>query len=163
MTGRWAELNPGLVQRMVNEGHGLINHSYDHASFTGRSTGGAAQSAEERWRQLDRTEDIIASLTGASTKPFFRPPYGDYDVSVNEDIYARDYAYNVMWTVDSRGWQRIPAQDIVDRCLSLAEPGAIYIFHVGSESEDAAALPAIIEGLREQGYSFVSLRQVFGQ
>ena len=41
MTGKFAETYPDLVRRMVNEGHTLINHSYDHKSFTGNSTGAA--------------------------------------------------------------------------------------------------------------------------
>ncbi|MFN8537232.1 MAG: polysaccharide deacetylase family protein [Thermomicrobiales bacterium] len=41
MTGKWAEQNPDLVQRMVGEGHLLMNHTYDHASFTGYSPGTA--------------------------------------------------------------------------------------------------------------------------
>lgn len=153
MTGVWAERNPDLVRRMVNEGHSLINHSYDHASFTGRSTGKAALTQNERWEQLDRTEAIIAGLTGATTLPYFRPPFGDYDESVNQDVAARGYGFNVMWTVDSRGWMRWPAQSITQRCLELAEPGAIYVFHVGSQSEDGPALQGIIDGLRAQGYA----------
>ena len=106
----------------------------------------------ERFSELDRTEDIVKQVTGKSTKPFFRPPYGDYDASVNTDVGLNGYAYNVLWTVDSRGWMGLSAAEITQRCLSMAEPGAIYIFHVGSASQDAAALPAIISGLRAQGY-----------
>lgn len=160
ITGRWAEQNPDLMRRIVSEGHHLINHSYDHSSFTGLSTSSAPLTREQRWQQLDRTEAIVNSLTGASTKPYFRPPFGDYDSSVNADIYARGYRYNVMWTVDSFGWRRIAAAEIVERCLSLAEPGAIYIFHVGAASEDAAALPAIIDGLRDAGYAIGSVPQL---
>ena len=154
MTGRWAEQNPDLLRRIVSEGHGLINHSYDHASFTGYSTGKAPLSQAERWDQLDRTETIVQTLSGATTKPYFRPPYGDYDDSVNADVGARGYGYNVMWTVDSRGWTGIPAAEIRQRCLDLAEPGAIYLFHVGSASHDAAALQTIIDRLRQMGYRF---------
>jgi peptidoglycan/xylan/chitin deacetylase (PgdA/CDA1 family) len=118
MTGRWAEQNPDLVQRMVSDGHHLINHSYDHASMTGASTRTRALTREERWWQLDRTEEIIVGLTGATTKPFFRPPYGAHDASVNEDVGARGYAYNVLWTVDSRGWMGWAAGAITQRCSS---------------------------------------------
>ena len=41
MTGAWAERHPELVLRMIREGHQLLNHSYDHPSFTGASTGTA--------------------------------------------------------------------------------------------------------------------------
>jgi peptidoglycan/xylan/chitin deacetylase (PgdA/CDA1 family) len=134
-----------------------MNHSYNHPSFTGFSTGLAPLTRAERWQQLDRAEQIVRNIGGASTLPYFRPPYGDYDASVNADAGARGYRYNVMWTVDSRGWQGISAGAIRDRCLSLAEPGAIYVFHVGSASQDAAALQPIIHGLRARGYGFVPL------
>ena len=162
ITGRWAEQNPDLLRRIVQEGHHLINHSYDHPSFTGLSTKAAPLTQAQRWEQLDKTESIVVSLTGASAKPYFRPPYGDYDESVNKDVYARGYLYNVLWTVDSRGWQGISAEEIRQRCLSLAEPGAIYVFHVGSASQDAAALQEIIDGLRAMGYAIGSLPQAMG-
>src|SRR5437867_9803988 len=96
ITGRWAEQNPEMLRRIVSEGHSLINHSYDHASFTGLSTGKPPLTQAQRWAELDRTEAIVAQLTGASTKPYFRPPYGDYDASVNADVGAHGYSYNVM-------------------------------------------------------------------
>ena len=157
ITGQWAERNGDLVTRMGAEGHLLINHSYNHASFTGASTSSAPLTREQRWSQLDRTEALMQALSGRGAKPFFRPPYGDYDASVNRDLGARGYDFNVMWTIDSRGWLGIPAAEIVARCLQLAEPGAIYVFHVGAASADAQALPEILRGLRERGYSFVSV------
>jgi peptidoglycan/xylan/chitin deacetylase (PgdA/CDA1 family) len=30
----------------------------------------------------------------------------------------------------------------------------IYLFHVGSRSQDAAALPGMIQSLKDQGYRF---------
>lgn len=152
MTGKWAQENPDMLRRIAGEGHELINHTYDHLSFTGRSTGAPPLTQAERWDQLGRTEAVVAQVTGATAKPYFRPPYGDYDDSVNADVGARGYAYNVMWTVDSRGWTGIPPAEIVQRCLDLAEPGAIYVFHVGSASQDGPALQEVIDGLRAAGY-----------
>ena len=134
-----------------------MNHSYDHPSFTGLSTGEPPLTRAQRFEQLDRTDAAIEELTGRSTRPYFRPPYGDYDASVNADLYARGYVYNVLWTVDSLGWDGLAAADIVRRCLDRAEPGAIYVFHVGAASEDAAALQPIIDGLREMGYSMTTV------
>src|SRR5436190_5268145 len=39
MTGLWASQNPDLIQRMVEDGHEFINHTWDHRSFTGFSVG----------------------------------------------------------------------------------------------------------------------------
>jgi peptidoglycan/xylan/chitin deacetylase (PgdA/CDA1 family) len=153
MTGLWAERNPDLVRQMAADGHTFINHSFDHSSFTGGTTGMPPLSREQRWDQLDRTEAVIAELTGATTLPYFRPPFGAWDDSVNQDIAARGYFFNVMWTVDSRGWLGWSASAIVRRCLEQASPGAIYVFHVGSASQDGPALQAIIDGLRAAGYA----------
>ncbi len=157
ITGRWSEENPDLLRRIVREGHTLVNHSYDHPSFTGLSTGEPALTREQRWQQLDQTEAAVQRIAGATTLPYFRPPFGDYDDSVNVDVAARGYLYNVMWTVDSLGWNGLSADAIVERCLSLAAPGAVYIFHVGSASQDGPVLQRVIDGLRDRGYTFAAL------
>jgi peptidoglycan/xylan/chitin deacetylase (PgdA/CDA1 family) len=162
VTGRWSEENPDLLRRIVAERHVVINHSYDHPSFTGLSTGRAPLATKARWEQLDRTESIVQQLTGASTKPYFRPPYGDYDQSVNVDVGARGYRYTLMWTVDSRGWAGLPADEIVARSVRLAEAGAIYVFHVGSASQDGPALQRVIDGLRAGGYEITGLSNLIG-
>jgi peptidoglycan/xylan/chitin deacetylase (PgdA/CDA1 family) len=157
ITGWWAEQNPDLVRRIANEGHYFINHSYDHPSFTGLSTGTAPLTRAQRWSQLDRTERIIRELTGRSTLPYFRPPYGDFNASVNADVGARGYRYNIMWAVDSQGWRGLSAAAITERSFRLRSPGAVYVFHVGSASQDATALQGIIDGLRDAGYGFTTL------
>ena len=159
MTGKWAAAYPELLERIVNEGHSLINHSYDHPSFTGLSSGDGL-SQEERWDQLNRTEELVQQLTGATTKPYFRPPFGDYDDNVNADVGAIGYKYNIMWTVDSRGWLGIPAPEIQQHSLDLAEAGAIYVLHVGAASQDGPALQGIIDGLQEAGYEIGDINAV---
>jgi peptidoglycan/xylan/chitin deacetylase (PgdA/CDA1 family) len=160
VTGRWAEQHPELVARMVADGHQLLNHSYDHPSFTGRSTDTAPLPRAQRLQQLARTESAIFVASGTKAVPWFRPPYGDEDASVRADVALAGYRYEAMWTVDSLGWKGAAVDSIVDRCLSRAENGAIYLFHVGAASADHAALQAIIDGLRARGYSFGTLAQV---
>lgn len=162
LTGTWAEANPALVKRIVANGHHLINHTWSHGSFTGLSTGGRALTQERRWSELDRTEAIVQQIAGATTLPYFRPPYGDMDASVLADVGARGYTVTAMWAVDSAGWNGLSASSITERTLRLTTPGAILIFHVGSASQDAAALPAIIRGLRERGYDMVPVPALLG-
>jgi peptidoglycan/xylan/chitin deacetylase (PgdA/CDA1 family) len=70
MTGAWADKYPDLLRRIVDEGHSLINHSYNHPSFTGESTSSAPLSQAERWDQIDRTEAKVQEIAGATTKPY---------------------------------------------------------------------------------------------
>ena len=160
MTGRWAEQNPDLVRRMVAEGHLLINHTYSHGSFTGTSPGTRPLTAEERRREIERTEAVIAAIAGVGLKPYFRPPYGDYDTATMVQLGQLGYGYNVMWTVDSLGWNGLTAQQIVARCVGRTVPGAILLFHVGADSQDAAALPELIRQLRAAGYSFGTVTDI---
>jgi peptidoglycan/xylan/chitin deacetylase (PgdA/CDA1 family) len=153
MTGVWAETNPDLVKRMVDEGHTLMNHTYNHPHMETLSTA-------ERVDQLERTERIIVDLTGTSTVPYFRPPYGAYNNQVLADVGAAGYRYSIMWTVDSLGWKGLPAPEVAERTLSGAEPGAIILLHVGAKSTDFEALPSIVSGLRDAGYQFVTIPEL---
>jgi peptidoglycan/xylan/chitin deacetylase (PgdA/CDA1 family) len=161
MTGHWAETNPDLMRRIASEGHTIINHTYTHRSFTGRSTNSGALSYQTRADELWKTESAIVRLTNTSTKPYFRPPYGDYDNSVLLDVYSRGYSYNVMWTVDSLGWKGLSKSEIVQRCLNGLQPGAIYLFHVGAQSQDGPALQTLINELRARGYGFATIDQYY--
>lgn len=147
MTGVWAQANPGLVQRMVNEGHQLINHSWNHPSFPSLTTA-------ERQSQLSRTENLVHDLTGVWMKPYFRPPYGEYDAATLRDLAASGYTVNVMWTTDTLGWNGATVSEINTRVLNDARPGGIVLMHVGAASQDAAALPSMIDQLRARGYEF---------
>lgn len=160
LTGAWARDNPDLVQRIGAEGHHVINHTFSHRSFTGRSDGLRGLTADERIAELEQTDAIIAPLIGRSTRPWFRPPYGDYDDGVLVQIAAAGYTYNAMWTIDTLGWNGLSAQAIVDRTLAGAAPGAIVLLHVGSGSRDAAALQPMIDALRARGYHFATLAEL---
>jgi hypothetical protein len=42
----------------------------------------------------------------------------------------------------------------VARCLKMAAPGGVLIFHVGRASQDSIALPQVIQGLHDRGFAF---------
>jgi peptidoglycan/xylan/chitin deacetylase (PgdA/CDA1 family) len=155
MTGTWASQNPDLLRRMVAERHQLINHTWDHLSWTGYSTPDqpTARTAAARAAELSRTDDFVFAQTGMHLSPYFRAPYGDYDDGVLADLAANGYRYNVLWTqgLDTLGWQGASVAQITTTVLDHAVPGAIVLMHVGAASRDADALAGIIERLRERG------------
>ena len=122
-----------------------------------------ANAAPRQTLRRCRTEAIINRLAGATTLPYFRPPYGDLDASVLADVGARGYTVTAMWAVDSLGWNGLSAAAIEERTLRLTSPGAIVIFHVGSQSQDGPALASIIQRLRASGYEFVTLGSLIAQ
>jgi peptidoglycan-N-acetylglucosamine deacetylase len=162
MTGRWAVANPDLVRRMARDGDTFINHTYDHRSFTGVSDRTKGLNASERTSELTRTEGVIRRLTGRSTKPFFRPPFGDYDSATLQLAARLGYPKVVMWTVDSLGWEKVSTASIIQRCSALVSPGAIVLMHVGIQSNDARALPTLIAFWKHEHYRFVTIPQLLG-
>jgi peptidoglycan-N-acetylglucosamine deacetylase len=166
MTGKWAAANPTYVQRMASEGHHIFNHTWTHNSFTGFSTNKPATTPARRTYELIRTNNKIRELTGKSTRPYFRPPYGDYNNGVLRDIGANRFSKNIMWSVDSLGWKGLTAAQICNRVvdsMSAASNGGngyIILFHVGAQSLDARALPCITSTLKGRGFTFGTVPQV---
>lgn len=163
MTGRWAEANPDLLKRMAADGDAFLNHTYDHRSFSGLSTRTLPLTTSQRTWEITTTERIVFKLTHRSTRPFFRPPYGDLDRAVVPLAGRLGYRFVVMWTVDSLGWAHLPAPSILRRCLTMARPGGIILMHVGIQSQDAFALPELIRALQTRGYRIVTVPQLFGE
>ena len=160
ITGEWAKHNPDLVRRMAAEGHLVVNHTLDHRSFTGLSDQGTGLAAASRRAELEQADALIAPLIGHTTRPWYRLPYGDDDARVAEDVASTGFTRKVGWTVDSGGWRGWTAADILRHCLVAAEPGAIYVLHVGADSQDRLALGSLIAGLRERGYGFATVAEL---
>jgi peptidoglycan/xylan/chitin deacetylase (PgdA/CDA1 family) len=160
ITGVWGERYRDLLFAIAADGHQIINHTYSHTSFTGRSTGAPPLTPEERALELSRTEVTVYRYTSQSTLPYFRPPYGDYDDSVLRDVAASGYDTVVMWSLDTLGWNGATADEIASRSIAGAEPGVIYVMHVGSASQDAAALPRILQALQADNYRFETVAQI---
>jgi peptidoglycan/xylan/chitin deacetylase (PgdA/CDA1 family) len=161
MTGVWAQANPELVQRMVAEGHQLINHTWDHSSLTGANTGMPALTPEQVSQQLADTEAVVRDLTGYEMRPYFRPPYGDYDETSLGYLYDNGYYLTIWWTCDTRGWAGWGAQQIIDYCTTNIAEDEILLLHVGAAAAgDFEALPGLIKFFRDNGYSFVTIEQM---
>jgi peptidoglycan/xylan/chitin deacetylase (PgdA/CDA1 family) len=161
MTGVWAQANPELVRRMVAEGHQLINHTWDHSSLTGANTQMPPMTPEQVAQQLADTEAVVRDLTGYEMRPYFRPPYGDYDAASLEYLYDNGYSQTIWWTCDTRGWAGWGAQEIVDYCTTNIAEDEIILLHVGAAAVgDFEALPGLIQFFRDSGYSFVTIEQM---
>jgi peptidoglycan/xylan/chitin deacetylase (PgdA/CDA1 family) len=84
LTGSFAERNPELVKQMVADGHELANHTYTHPDLTQMSDAAIR-------RELRRTEEVVQEISGATTKPYFRPPYGARDNRVRQVAAEEGY------------------------------------------------------------------------
>ena len=90
-----------------------------------------------------------------------RAPYGAF----TEVEWARAgdvVAANVLWNIDTRDWERPGPEAITRAVLDNAYNGAIVLMHDGggNREQDIEALPGIIDGLRERGYTLVTVGEL---
>ncbi|MDP2684662.1 MAG: polysaccharide deacetylase family protein, partial [bacterium] len=147
--GDVAEENSGLIKKISEAGFPVYNLSYDHPRFNGLSESGMIE-------QLAEAESLISQITGKSTKPFFRPPYGEADDTVVNAVTAAGYC-PVTWTVDALDWSTdYTAEASKERVISNVSNGAIILMQAAN-STTATIVPQIITELKESGYTFVNL------
>ena len=147
LTGDWVRQYPEDTKLIADAGHDIGSHGDTHLDLVGQSAGTIRQ-------ELDGAYDAVFQTTGIRMD-LFRPPYGSYDNTVIQTAADCGY-YAIQWSVDSLDWKDYGVSDILDRCLhhKNLENGAILLLHNGARYT-AAALPDLIRGLKEQGYSFV--------
>ncbi len=162
LTGQFAVSYPALVRRIVDEGHQLVNHSYSHPSFTGVSHSSTVLTTSARAAQLTSTEEAFVNAVGVGSRPWFRPPFGDYDNGVLSDLGNAGFGKCLLWSIDLMGWNGFTANQIVNRVNANHGNGYIYLMHVGSGSQEGPALPRIISLLQQKGYGFATAAAMLG-
>lgn len=145
--GKSARIQSETVSRMFAEGHQIGNHTWNHPNLT--------QLSDELIRQqIQQTDEIVTQIIGQPTQ-HLRPPYGAF----NDRVLAVSGMPVIFWSVDPLDWKDRDA-DIVAARIIESPAGAIILAHDIHRST-VAAVPAIIEALRERGIHFVTVTQLF--
>lgn len=151
LTGTFARANPGIVRQIEADGHDIGNHTVDHPDLISPLRSDAFICSE-----LVNANHTISALTGRTTRPFFRPPYGNYNYQVRT-LAARLGYRTIYWSIDPADWNSAhSAAYIENNIFTNLKPGAIILMHVNSAHE-AEALDAVIEGIEARGYTIVPL------
>lgn len=154
LTGSGARNHQNSIRYIVGHGHQISNHSYSHPDFTKLT---AAQVKTE----LDRTEATIKAITGKSTKPLFRAPFGAVNATVLSRVGAAGYTHTIQWNIDTVDWKGVSSKAITDKVVNNIVPGSIVLMHTGAgASGTPGALPGMISKLKAKGYSFVTVSQL---
>jgi len=157
MIGRNVESFPGIAQRVVSEGHEIGNHSYSHPIYL-------YQRARRTRQELELTQAVISETTGARPK-FARPPCGVRTPAYFAAAQSLGLC-TVQWDVAGFDWKRRSAEQIAESVLRRSRPGSIVLLHDGDSEgkqhrrETVAALPLIIEGLRDKGLRVAPLTEL---
>lgn len=141
--GRNVGGHTSTLRRIHNEGHAIGNHSFNHADLTRLSHAGILQ-------EIVNTQTVIQQASGV-TPTAFRPPYGAQNQAVREVAASLGLSVD-LWSVDPEDWTAPGADTIVQRVLSRDSAGSVILLNI-LHQQTVNALPAIIEGIRKQGYT----------
>lgn len=147
--GSWAVAHEEWIIKIARHGHELGNHSYSHSDLR-------QFTAEQIQAELRLTENIVMSLTGQSTQPWLRPPYGGYSESTVQAAYEAGWT-TVMWSGSGADTNPNASEEtICNALMQYAEPGAILLLHT-SKSFTVTAVDRFITEMHRRGYTFVPL------
>jgi len=128
----------------------LGNHSWSHEDFS-------TIPQDEVQQQVLLTQQKMFDLLGYQTN-LFRLPYGTYNNEALNTINGNGL-YIIQWDdVSGDPDPNINAESMTSWVLQQAKPGSIIIMHANGRGwHTAEALPGIIQSLRDQGYSLVTI------
>lgn len=130
-----------LYNRIVEEGHQIGNHTFNHM-------GSLKHWALTYGINIQKANELIHAH-------LFRPPHGWMRWSVYWWL-SRRYQI-VMWDLVTRDYSKwMTAEDVLRNVKRYARNGSIITFHDSTKSIDKLryALPEALKWLKEQGYEF---------
>jgi peptidoglycan/xylan/chitin deacetylase (PgdA/CDA1 family) len=160
--GENAARYPDIIKRMMQEGHQVANHGYDHSILM-------FADGSEAERQIAATELELARAGITRPDQLFRAPHGWLSSRSRRRIQALDYRV-IGWTRGVWDTASPGVEAIISRTEELLTPGAILLLHDGwhgERSEDrsqaVAALPGIIAAARRRDLEFVTVSGLTGE
>jgi peptidoglycan/xylan/chitin deacetylase (PgdA/CDA1 family) len=156
--GSMVDRHPEVFDRVVAEGHEVAVHSWDHRNHL-------RHSPPQVHRQLARTTEQITRRAGVRPR-WFRPPYG----ALTGGAVAASRALGlepVHWTAWGRDWEeRATGEDVARRVRAGLRSGGTVLLHdsdctsaPNSWRATVAALPAILQHCKEQGWTVGTLQE----
>jgi peptidoglycan-N-acetylmuramic acid deacetylase len=151
VTGDFVEREKELLLRIVYEDHIVGNHTWSHKYIT-------KLSFEELDREVKKVETAYSELTMRQMFKLFRPPAGEFDRKSLLNVQKLGYT-TVFWSLAYKDWEtrnQKGSDFAYNNVMNNLHNGAIVLMHTVSE-DNLQALPKIIDGIREQGYTIKNL------
>lgn len=142
--GKNAEAHPEILQRIIDEGHCIGNHTYDHPDGWKTNTTAYLRNV------LQATHSIESTL--------FRPPYGRITPAQVNALKKRFQP--VMWDVLSADFDAtISSEQCLQNVVRNVRPGSIVVFHdsLKARTNMLHALEGSLRHLSHEGYIFRAL------
>ncbi|MBQ9059399.1 MAG: polysaccharide deacetylase family protein [Atopobiaceae bacterium] len=145
-----ANLFPDACRAIAQSGNQLCNHGMQHMQLVG-------QDGDTIYNEIINGRNTIRDIAAAEST-FLRPPYGEF----NEYTWLAtrgQVSAVVTWTRDTLDWSQPGSEAIISRALNDIQPGDVILMHDGGgyRGQTVEALPQIIDALRREGYTFVTI------
>lgn len=148
MVGQRVEGQEEIVKSVLDRGHQLANHSYDHPNFN-------TLPKEKYQEQIDKTNAEFQRATGYAGPYMVRPPYGE----ANKETRSNTNSVFVNWSIDTMDWASHNPSAICDNITKYAHDGGIILLH-DLYSTSYEGFKCGIEKLSQQGYKFVTVEEL---
>ena len=147
--------NRDLVERMINEGHLIGNHTCRHLNMS------KVADIELFRRELRKLEDLFYETYGVHMSKYYRPPEGCFNMD-NLD-WAEQLGYKtVMWSFAYEDWinsKQMTKEKALGKMLSTLHNGEVMLLHPTS-STNAEILKSFIQELKKQGFEFGTVDEI---
>ncbi|RKS25957.1 peptidoglycan/xylan/chitin deacetylase (PgdA/CDA1 family) [Flavobacterium endophyticum] len=149
--GNNIEKYPDIFQKVLQEGHAIGNHTYNHLK-------GWKTAKEDYIENTKSCERIIKEYTKDSDRrsKLFRPPYGKIKFSQAKILRQLGYKI-VMWDVISVDYDKnISPKKCLKNVTKNTASGSVIVFHDSIKAFDNLkfALPEAIRYLKNKGFVF---------
>lgn len=157
VTGQNAQKYPKILQKEIADGHVIGNHSLNHSPTL------FLQSSQSFFDNITQTDSIISNIANIHPR-LFRPPYGLKSPIMLKALKKHNYEA-ILWNdmTDDYNAKELP-EEITKKILKKLQSGSIITIHDGRDHHTdyprdniIQALPKIIDGIREAGYTPVTL------
>jgi peptidoglycan/xylan/chitin deacetylase (PgdA/CDA1 family) len=137
------------MRQILSEGNEIGDHTMNHVELPDYSQ---IAGAAARIRAYTHFQPCL-----------FRPPGGAVDAGVIATAGELGLR-TITWDVDPRDWSTPGTGAIYSNIVDNAQPGSIILMHDGGgpRSETLAALPQVIDTLRDRGYGFETVTELLG-
>ncbi|MBP1154713.1 MULTISPECIES: polysaccharide deacetylase family protein [unclassified Paenibacillus] len=145
--------NPDFIRTLVKDGHLVANHTMTHSDMN-------TQTDEQVRKEIEDYEQLYKEVTGKEIQPFFRFPYGRYNMHLLQMVSDMGYT-SVFWSTAMRDWEprKNGAEDPYNDIMNNLHDGNIILMHQGSP-ENIEALDRIIKAVHKAGYEFALLNDI---
>lgn len=142
---------PKVVQREIDEGHQVGNHSFSHPSLD--------KVSDERVKEeINKTNAAIAKAANGYKPNMVRPPYGATNKRVQK-LFQEMGLSAIIWNLDTRDWESRNADKVYKKIMECAEDGDIILQH-DIHKPTVEGVKRALADLHKKGFKFVTVEEL---